>query len=81
MALAGEGRPGDGPIAEGQPPRAQAGEEGKPPAPSAEVLPAAGAYTAREEFLQKLEGEGQLSFKYVLNDGHPDNSVWCAPAP
>jgi len=45
------------------------------------VLPAAGAYTAREEFLQKLEQEGQLSFKYVLNDGHPDNSVWCAPAP
>jgi len=58
------------------------GEEGKPASSSsAEVLPAAGAYTAREEFLQKLEQEGQLSFKYVLNDGHPDNSVWCAPAP
>jgi hypothetical protein len=63
------------PAAEGKPPEAEP-PEGQP-ASAAEVLPAAGAYTAREEFLQKLEKEGQLSFKYVRNDGHPDNSVWC----
>lgn len=42
-----------------------------------EVIPTAGAYSAREDFLQKMEDEGQISFKYVLNDGQPHNSIWC----
>ena len=44
-----------------------------------ELIPTAGAYSAREDFLQKMEDDGQISFKYVLNDGQPHNSIWYVP--
>lgn len=39
---------------------------------------ARGVYSQRESFLAKREAEGELTFKYVENDGAPDNSMWCA---
>ncbi len=35
-------------------------------------------YSQRESFLAKREAEGELTFRYVENDGAPDNSMWCA---
>ncbi len=35
-----------------------------------------GAYSQREQFLQKLEDEGQIEFCYVVNDGDPQNMAW-----
>ena len=35
-------------------------------------------YSQREAFLAKREAEGELTFRYVENDGAPDNSMWCA---
>lgn len=46
---------------------------------AAEVIPTAGAYSAREDFLQKMEDDGQISFQYVRNDGKEHNSIWCDP--
>lgn len=37
-----------------------------------------GAYSSREEFLIQQEITGDLAFKYVLNDGAPQNMIWCA---
>lgn len=37
---------------------------------------AAGAYTQREEHLQRLEAQGDLRFEYVLNDGARDSMIW-----
>lgn len=37
-----------------------------------------GAYSSREDFLMRQEQAGELSFKYVLNNGEPQNMVWCA---
>ena len=34
-------------------------------------------YSQREAFLAKREAEGELTFKYVENNGVPDNSMWC----
>ena len=31
-------------------------------------------------FLRAQEEDCSLSFQYVLNDGDPHNSIWCAPA-
>ena len=39
-----------------------------------------GAYSQREMFLRGQEEETSLSFQYVLNDGDPHNSIWCAPS-
>ena len=39
---------------------------------------ARGVYSQREAFLAKREAEGELTFRYVENDGAPDNSIWCA---
>ena len=41
------------------------------------VILTAGAYSAREDYLQNMEDEGQISFKYVVNDGQEHNSIWC----
>ena len=43
-----------------------------------EVSPevARGVYSQREAFLAKREAEGELSFRYVENDGTPDNNTW-----
>lgn len=37
---------------------------------------ARGVYSQREAFLAKREAEGELSFRYVENDGTPDNNMW-----
>ena len=37
-----------------------------------------GAYSQREMFLRAQEEDCSLSFQYVLNDGDPHNSIWCA---
>ena len=39
---------------------------------------ARGVYSQREAFLAKREAEGELTFRYVENDGAPDNSIWYA---
>lgn len=36
-----------------------------------------GAYTQREEHLQRQEAAGDLEFAYVLNDGQPINMIRC----
>ena len=36
-----------------------------------------GAYSAREMFLIGMEDSGELSFKYVKNDGSDDSLKWC----
>jgi hypothetical protein len=38
----------------------------------------AGAYTQREEHLQRQEASGEIEFAYVLNDGQPINMIRCA---
>lgn len=35
-----------------------------------------GAYYSREMFLIKMEEDGEMEFKYVKNDGTPDNLKW-----
>lgn len=35
-----------------------------------------GKYTAREQTWEELEGEGEISFRYMANDGRPEHSVW-----
>jgi hypothetical protein len=40
----------------------------------------AGAYTQREEHLQRQEASGEIEFAYVLNDGQPINMIRCARA-
>lgn len=45
------------------------------------VILTVGAYSAREEYLQNMEDEGQISFKYVVNDGQEHNSIWCDSLP
>ena len=45
------------------------------------VVAPVGAYTQREQYLQKQEEEGELSFEYVRNNGETHNSIWCAPLP
>lgn len=35
-----------------------------------------GAYSQREQYLQKLEDEGHIEFRYVVNDGEPQNMAW-----
>ena len=42
---------------------------------------ARGVYSQREAFLAKREAEGELTFRYVENDGTPDNNVWWACEP
>lgn len=37
---------------------------------------ARGVYSQREAFLAKREAEGELTFRYVENDGARDNSMW-----
>ena len=39
-----------------------------------------GPYSQRDVCLAAREAAGDLVFRYVRNDGQPDNSVWCAPA-
>lgn len=39
-----------------------------------------GPYSQRDMCLAAREAAGDLVFRYVRNDGQPDNSVWCAPA-
>lgn len=34
-----------------------------------------GAYTQREEHLQRQEASGEIEFAYVLNDGQPSNMI------
>jgi len=36
----------------------------------------AGAYAQREEYLMRLEAEGDLGFHYVTNNGQPQNMIW-----
>jgi hypothetical protein len=44
------------------------------PQPAAVHAPA-GAYTQREEHLQRQEAAGDIEFAYVLNDGQPHNMM------
>ncbi|CAK0784458.1 hypothetical protein CVIRNUC_007662 [Coccomyxa viridis] len=55
-------------------PKADAGESQEPKGGSPEV--ARGVYSQREAFLAKREAEGELTFRYVENDGTPDNNMW-----
>lgn len=54
-----------------------AGDPQEPKVASPEV--ARGVYSQREAFLAKREAEGELSFRYVENNGTPDNDMWWAP--
>jgi hypothetical protein len=62
-----------------QPPHQQQQQQVQLPPPSA-----LGAYTQREEHLQRQEALGEIEFAYVLNDGAPLNMkrwVWKADRP
>jgi hypothetical protein len=39
---------------------------------------AVGAYSQREFQFVEREARGELSFKYIYNDGEPQNLEWCA---
>jgi len=40
------------------------------------VAPTQGAYSSREEFLEEREAAGEISFKYIRNDGSQQNNIW-----
>jgi hypothetical protein len=64
-------------------PQAKAAEGSALPEASAlmvaPLVPATnGAYTQREQYLLRAEEAGDLAFEYVVNNGDPHNSLWCA---
>jgi hypothetical protein len=46
----------------------------QPPA-STSYARSSGAYTQREEHLQRMEAAGEIRFAYVRNDGTPQNMI------
>lgn len=58
----------------------QAGQQPEQPQQQQQPLPtpsALGAYTQREEHLQRQEALGEVEFSYVLNDNTPINMKRC----
>ncbi|CAL5229703.1 g13075 [Coccomyxa viridis] len=55
---------------------AQPPQEGSAEQKAASPEVARGVYSQREAFLAKREAEGELTFRYVENDGARDNSMW-----
>jgi hypothetical protein len=57
-----------------QPQQQQQQHQQQQPLPAPSAL---GAYTQREEHLQRQEALGEIEFAYVLNDGTPINMKRC----
>lgn len=56
---------------------------GVPSAPALQLAGASsaasmGAYSQREFQFVEREARGELAFKYIKNDGDPQNMEWCA---
>ena len=70
------------PEGENVPPNETASKDDAAGAPSPAPVPAPsnqmGAYSQRELLFVEREARGELAFRYIRNDGDPQNLEWCA---